>query len=106
MVTALVEDIINATKIEEAGKKEGIKVRVLSPKNVDLEDDFYILDYLHPYCISAARMIKENKPNARIVGFYPHTRFYIKDEVEKIGCKAFTNAEFFSKLRDIVKGKI
>ena len=103
MVTALVDDLISVSKIQEAAKKAGIDVRILRPKDADFEDDFYIVDYMHPYGISAARMIKDAKPQARITGFYPHVRFYIKDEVEAIGCSAHTNAEFFAKLKDIIK---
>mgnify|MGYP001560884175 CR=1 FL=1 len=106
MVTAIVDDLFSMSKITEAGKKAGIDVRILSPKNVDLDDDFYIIDYIHPYGVSAARTIKNAKPGAKIVGFYPHTRFYIKDEVEACGCIAFTNAEFFAKVKDIVKASV
>ena len=106
MVTAIVEDLVAISKIQEAGKKSGVDVRILNPRNIDLNDDFYIIDYIHPYGISAARTIKDAKPNAKVVGFYPHVRFYIKDEVESIGCIALTNAKFFSKLKDIVSGKV
>ncbi len=105
MVTALVEDLVAISKIEGAAKKAKVEVRILHPKNLDLSDDFYIIDYMHPYGISAARTIKNSKPQAKIVGFYPHIRFYIKDEVEKIGCIAFTNDQFFSKMKDILQGK-
>ena len=106
MVTALVEDLISISKILEAGKKAGINIRTLNPKDFDFDDDFYIVDYLHPYAISAARMIRDAKPDAKIVGFYPHVRFYIKEEVESFGCIALTNAEFFSKVKDIVSGTL
>lgn len=106
MVTALVDDLLSASKIQEAAKKAGIPVRILAVKDADFEDDFYIVDYQHPYGVSAARMIMNAKPGSKIIGFYPHVRFYIKDEVEAMGCKAFTNAEFFGKLKDIMKGNI
>ena len=106
MVTIIAEDLISISKVEEAGKRLGIEIKVVNPKNIDMNDDFFIIDYIHPYGVSAARQIKETKPDAKVVGFYPHIRFYIKDEVEKIGCRAFTNSEFFSKTRDILSGKI
>ena len=109
MVTIIAADLVSISKIQGTCKNLGMEPKILNPKesgSAKMDDNLYIIDYIHPYGISAARRIKELNPNARIVGFYPHVRFYIKEEVEKIGCKAFTNNEFFSKAKDIIQGKI
>jgi len=107
MVTVAVNDLVAVSKIQEAAKSADVQIRVIKPQDLDMSDDFYIVDFLDPYGgFYVARIIKNAKPDAKVVGFYPHTRAYMKQEAEDIGCIAFTNAEFFAKIKDILRGKI
>ncbi len=107
MVTVAISDLIALEKIKGAAKSAGVELKIVDPREpLDLEDNIYIVDFLDPYGgYYVARNVKNANPQAKVVGFFPHVRAYMKQEAEAIGCVAFTNSEFFSRAKDIVRGK-
>lgn len=93
-------------KIQDAGKKVGIEVKELDVTKIDSSDSLYLIDYTHTYGIGIAKKIRAENPSAKIIIFYPAIRSYVKSEVEKMNCTPFTSVDFFSDLKDILKGKI
>ncbi|MBI4174317.1 MAG: hypothetical protein HY517_01620 [Candidatus Aenigmarchaeota archaeon] len=93
-------------KIRDAGKKAGVEVKELDVTRIDSTDSFYVIDYTHTYGIGLAKKIRAENQSAKIIIFYPKIRSYVKSEVEKMGCTPVEASDFFSKLKDIMKGKI
>ena len=105
MVFALT-DKNSLKKIQDTGRKADIEVKELDVARIDSSDSMYLIDYTHTYGIGLAKKIRAENPAAKIFVFYPHLRFYVKVEVEKMGCIAMESSDFYSKLKDILKGKI
>lgn len=105
MVTALV-DSTSFKKLQKTGKKVGVDVKQLDPANVDSSDSLYFVDYTHTYGVGLAKKVKTENPAAKIVMFYPSVRSYVRSEIGKMGFIPFESADFFSKIKDIMKGKI
>ncbi len=92
-------------KIQENGRKAGVEVKELDVTRIDSTDSLYIIDYTHTYGIGLAKKIRAENPAARIIIYYPGIRSYVKSEVEKMNCTPVEASDFFSKLKDIMKGK-
>lgn len=105
MVFALT-DKKSLKKIQDTGKKVGLQVKELDVTKIDSSDSLYVIDYTHTYGIGLAKKIRAENAGAKIIVFYPHLRFYVKVEIEKMGCIAMENSDFYSKLKDILKGKV
>lgn len=102
MVTLIDANLLSASRIMEAGKRLGIEIRTADSEDAP-GDSFYIIDCNQPSGLEAAKKVKNANPEARIVCFYPHVRKDIKAGIESLGCRAYTNAEFFAKLHEILK---
>ncbi len=108
MTTVAVSDLVAVSKIQEAANSVGVSIKVVDPRNLaDTNDDLFIVDFMDPYGgFYVARMVKNANSATKVVGFYPHIRGYMKQEAEDIGCVALTNAEFFAKVKDVLRGKL
>jgi len=109
MVTSFVDDLIVRTKIEQTAKNLGVAVRHVDPRKItetELNDTLFLVDYMHPYGFYAARTVKNMNKDAKIIGFYPHVRGYMRTEAERDGLVALTNSEFTARLKDILQGRL
>ena len=102
MITAIVSNILSASRIEEAAKRAGKEIKITDPEKTGLDSSCYIIDFNASSGLATARRIRSANPAAKITGFYPHMNKEIKEAAERFGYDVFPNSQFFSDIEKII----